>query len=44
MIAGSVKPKKAVAAYHAELKKLKLQPERPLADDSEITESVLKAG
>lgn len=42
VIGGSVDTKEAVAAYHGEIEKLGLQPERPLADDQEITESILK--
>ncbi len=41
---GDVSPKEAVAAYHDTLAKAGIRPTRTLAADSEITESVLKAG
>lgn len=41
VVAGSVGTKEAVAAYHGEIEKLGLRPERALADDQEITESIL---
>lgn len=42
VIAGTVDTKEAVAAYHGEIQKLGLRPERPLADDQAVTETVLK--
>lgn len=39
---GNIKPEEAVKAYHGELQKLGQKPLRLLADDSMITESVLK--
>jgi hypothetical protein len=38
---GTVSPEEAVRAYHGELQKLGLTPNRPLADDRAITEEVL---
>ncbi|HVO04012.1 MAG TPA: hypothetical protein VMT54_17570 [Candidatus Cybelea sp.] len=39
---GDVKPKEAVKAYHATLKKLGIKPARALEEDSAVTESVLE--
>jgi hypothetical protein len=39
---GTISPDEAVRAYHGELKKLGVQPERSLEDDRTITEAVLK--
>ena len=41
---GTVAPKEAVRAYHGELAKQGLRPQRPIEDDLEITEAVLKLG
>jgi len=41
---GAISPTEAVKAYHGELQKHKLRPERSLHDDLEITEAPLKAG
>jgi hypothetical protein len=41
---GTVGPKEAVRAYHGELTKQGLRPQRPIEDDLEITEAVLKLG
>jgi len=38
---GTIAPEEAVRAYHGELQKLGLAPNRPLADDRAITEEVL---
>lgn len=38
---GAIAPEEAVRAYHGELQKLGLTPNRPLADDRAITEEVL---
>ena len=37
-------PAEAVRAYHAEIRKKKLKPVRPLEEDLTITEAVLKDG
>ncbi len=42
IVEGDITPKDAVKAYHDALKKKKLAPKRPLADDNEVTEAVLK--
>lgn len=42
VIESAITPEEAVRAYHAELKKKKVKPKRPLADDLMITESVLE--
>ena len=39
---GTIQSDEAVRAYHGHLQKLKLRPARPLAQDIEITEEVLK--
>jgi len=43
VIEGEMKGGEAVKAYHDKLGKLKIKPDRPLAEDSAITESVLEA-
>ncbi len=43
VVEGAITPADAVGAYHDHLKKEKLAPDRPLAEDSEITDPVLKA-
>lgn len=43
VVEGSIKPAEAVKAYHDAVGKAGLKPQRPLADDGEITEDVLKA-
>jgi len=42
VVARTVKPEEAVRAYHGELQKKKIRPERPLADDLQLTEAPLK--
>ncbi len=42
VVEGQLKPDDAVGAYHDHLAKQKLTPDRPLAEDSEITDPVLK--
>jgi hypothetical protein len=42
VLEGAVKPADAVRAYHGALARAKVKPKRSLADDSEITEPVLK--
>jgi DhnA family fructose-bisphosphate aldolase class Ia len=42
IVEGEVEPKEAVKAYHGTLQKKGLGAKRPLADDIEITEAVLK--
>lgn len=41
---GTIAPEEAVRAYHGELQKQGITPLRPLADDLQITEAVLKQG
>jgi len=41
VVDGDLSPPEAVKAYHGTLKKKKIQPTRPLADDSEVTEAAL---
>jgi len=41
---GSLAPAEAVKAYHGELQKQGIKPDRPLDDDQAITEDVLKLG
>ena len=41
---GTIAPAEAVRAYHAEIRKKKLKPVRPLEEDLTITEAVLKHG
>jgi DhnA family fructose-bisphosphate aldolase class Ia len=43
VVEGEVKPDDAVGAYHDHLAKNKLTPDRPLAEDSQITDPVLKS-
>lgn len=40
---GALAPAEAVKAYHGELQKKKIKPNRPLAEDSVVTEAPLKA-
>ena len=42
VVARTVKPDEAVRAYHGELQKKKIRPDRPLADDLQLTEAPLK--
>jgi len=42
VVDGAVSPEEGVKAYHGELQKAGLKPKRPLAEDSTITEAVLK--
>jgi hypothetical protein len=42
VVAGTIDTREAVAAYHGEIQKLGLRPDRPLEDDQVITEAVLK--
>ncbi len=44
VVDGNVSPPEAVKAYHAVLTKKKIVPTRALAEDSEITEAMLKLG
>ena len=44
VVEGQQSPEDAVRDYHDRLKRKKLSPRRPLADDLEITEPVLRAG
>ena len=39
---GDIKPAEAVKAYHGELQKAGIKPLRPIEQDNEITEAVLK--
>jgi hypothetical protein len=39
---GQVKPAEAVKAYHGALQKKGIKPDRPLEEDSKVTEAVLK--
>jgi hypothetical protein len=41
---GTIAPEEAVRAYHGELQKQGITPLRPLADDVQTTEAVLKQG
>lgn len=44
VVEGSISTEEAVKAYHGDLQKAGLTPDRDLADDLEITDPVLKAG
>lgn len=44
VVEGALSPEEAVKAYHGELQKSGLTPDRDLADDLEITDPTLKAG
>ena len=42
VVEGAVKPDEAVRAYHDGLAKNKLTPDRPIAEDMQITDPMLK--
>ena len=42
VVDGDLSPQEAVRAYHGELQKQGIRPQRTLEDDSEITEAALK--
>ena len=42
VVDGNLSPQEAVRAYHGELQKQRLKPQRPLEDDMAITEAVLQ--
>ena len=42
VVEGDIAPAEAVKAYHGELQKAGIRPLRPLEQDGEITEAVLK--